>query len=306
MSENDESNERTGLVVSIEWDGLKPPTRWYTYLAQNGLSTCKGDSKDVTPLTRRHKSFGRGLAIQEGMIVVESHTLANRLAYMAKSYGAKVVMIGTLHVEAYIASENDVRTFDAVSKVESKRGPKVKAEAGEYTITCLEEGTTVTVMMDGKPYQCPHCAGTRIQYHMGKAPVVKTFNPGEHSIDKYWLATRFATGKFEIPTTSDDAELPEQPNLTNDSQKFHVATVMKFVAKHAEDIDGSGLEILRAMDAAYCIQQAETGERLTRRIEVLREYYANGGTADYKMSVDPLAVDIADVAGIDSRFVRRM
>jgi hypothetical protein len=136
---------------------------------------------------------------------------------------------------------------------------------------------------------------------------VAVFDPQNHDITKYWLATRFdANGRFSIPVPSASAKLPDVP----DTKKFEQGTqnqidqTMTFVRKNAETIDGTGATIIRAMDVAYCLQHLDDEARLNRRILALREFYASGKTTNYPMSINSLEVDLVDVAGADPMYIK--
>jgi hypothetical protein len=59
------------------------------------------------------------------------------------------------------------------------------------------------------------------------------------------------------------------------------------------------------MDCVYCLQHLDDEARLNRRINALRNYYQQpGNDKPYPFAVDPLSVDMVDVAGADSIFIR--
>lgn len=296
------NQECKGYIILIEWDGAKPPTRWYTTLGRYGLKI--SGNKDTSPLTRRASS--RGVVFQEGTIIVNSDSLARTLASDARFMGAKTVMIGNIDAKNFQMSEQDRHTLENITAVTSKRGPKNKTEEGRYIIHCYEEAKTHVVDLREAPVVCPECGSLRIQWRKGDPRKVAIFNPQVHDLFTYWLSTRFTTkGRFEIPMTYSNSKMPPMPVTDDFEQGIQnaITQVTHFTAKNAETIDGDGKAILRAMDVAYCLQQVDDEARLNRRINALRQYYQQpGNNKTYPFAVDPLAVDMIDVAGADDLF----
>lgn len=299
-------NEDTGYIITIEWDGSKPPTRWYTTLAEHGLGTRQG-SKDTSPIARR--ASPAGVAFQEGTIIVHSDSLARNLAATAYSMGAKSVMLGTITMAQFKMTQEDQHALEVISAQSGKRGPKSQENVGRYVITCYEEGKTYAVDLREAPMACPHCRGLRISWWRGEARKVAKFNPSQHDLDKYWVATRFdANGRYSVPLTSEnitDLDTVDEKKLDQGVQN-NIYLVRRFVHNNAERIDGNGLEILQAMDMAYCVQEIPDKVRQDMRIKTLANYYSSGKEDAYEMRLDPTDVDIVDVASMDNRFIEKM
>jgi Zn finger protein HypA/HybF involved in hydrogenase expression len=304
--ENLPMNQDSGYIITIEWDGQKPPTRWYTFLAKYGLNTRQG-SKDTSPIARRASTSG--VAFQEGTIIVHSDSLARQLATLAYSMNAKSVMLGTITMGQFKMTQEDQHALEVISAQTGKRGPKAKENEGRYVIHCYEEGKTRVADLREAPLACPHCHGLRISWWRGEARKVMPFNAQEHDLDKYWVSTRFdENGRFSIPMTSNaitQLETVDEKKLSQGAQN-NVYIVRRFVHNFAEKIDGNGLEILQAMDMAYCVQELPTKVRQDKRIKAMLDYYASGGEEAYEMRLDPTDVDIVDVASMDNRFIEKM
>jgi len=302
-----ETQERRGYMVTIEWDGSKPPTRWYTYLASRQLNTRRnnGTTDNNSPVGRR--ASDAGVCFQEGAIIVNSDSLARDLASRAYSCGAVSVMIGVLDMRVFKMTTADEQALDKITTVSSRRGPKPKSEEGRYTVHCFEECETFEVDMRERPLACPHCHGLRIIWWKGSKTTVPAFDAQSHDISKYWLATRFDKhGRFSIPKTDDRATMPSNPDISTFEQGVQngIGITMDFVHKFAEQVDGDGLEIIHAMDLAFSSNELSKEARQTQRIRALQAYYAGGGTTEYRMSHHDLKVDIVDIAGLDSRYIR--
>lgn len=307
--------QQHGFIVLVEWDGRKPPTSWYSYLEQYGLTTKRGaryNEERQSPLSRRLTGDNPyGLAFQEGAIVVNSGDLARKVASTARYYGATTISIGSISVNPFTMSEQDEAALAKVMAVTSKRGPKAKSEEGRYSIFCIEEAVTHITDLRERPVCCPNCGSSRITWHRAEqGKIVKTFDPSSDDLLKYWVATRFdKNGIFETPSkTRANAELPELPDVDTFEQgiKNQINLTTEFAHDNAEIIDGDGLEILRAMDVAYCVQSISDEERLSKRIAALREFYAGGRNTVYPMAINPLHVDLVDVAAMDARFISKL
>lgn len=138
MTENTSTPEQmNGFIVLIEWDGNKPPTRWYSFLARYGLNIGQGGVGDkfanagkgdrISPIARRmagKNSNPYGVAFQEGAIVVNSGDMARRLASNARYFGATSVSIGSVSLNPYSMTPEDEQALSYALAVTSKRGPK--------------------------------------------------------------------------------------------------------------------------------------------------------------------------------------
>ena len=296
-----QNQECKGYIILIEWDGAKPPTRWYTTLGRYGLKI--SGNKDTSPLTRRAST--RGVVFQEGTIIVNSDSLARTLASDARTMGAKTVMIGNIDAKNFQMSEQDKRTLEQITAVTSKRGPKNKTEEGRYIIHCYEEAKTHVIDLREAPVVCPECGSLRIQWRKGEPRKVAPYSD-KQSITGYWIATRFDEhGRFETPMTYSNSKMPECPEVDKFEQGTinNIGQVKQFVATHDHILDPKSM--LRAMDCVYCLQRLDDEARLNRRINALRNYYQQpGNDKPYPFAVDPLSVDMVDVAGADNIFIK--
>ena len=293
-----QNQECKGYIILIEWDGAKPPTRWYTTLGRYGLKI--SGNKDTSPQTRRAST--RGVVFQEGTSIVNSDSLARTLASDARTMGAKTVMIGNIDAKNFQMSEQDKRTLEQITAVTSKRGPKNKTEEGRYIIHCYEEAKTHVIDLREAPVVCPECGSLRIQWWKGDPRKVAPYDPKKYYLQDYWTATRFdSNGRYEIPMVYSNSKLPEIPGIGKFDQGIQndIVQTYKFATDHTQELENK--TALRAMDVAYNLQHLDDEARLNRRINALREYYQGGGNTNYPMAISP-SIDMVDLAGADGIF----
>ncbi|MGW8177826.1 MAG: hypothetical protein ACWGQW_03415 [bacterium] len=281
-------SQLNGYVVLIEWDGKAPPTTWYNRLHDYDLYI-RGDGRDdkeESPLARRYSEYRNGVVFQEGAIVVHSQSFAHLLAGYAQQCGAKTVSVGLMTVEQYIMTDDDSHVFERIVAATSKRGPKSKAGAGTYTVTCFEEGHSVEVDLKEPPQVCPICSGFQITWHKGTRKDVAFSNHG--NAFEYWKDTRFCTGVFEIPNATFDAKPVKAKGSIDFDFDFELPDEFEVAIK--------------LLDAAWCAKELlgreNTKETIARRSKLLSLYYASGREGDYDIRPGD-KVDLVDAASVE-------
>uniref|UniRef100_UPI002ACD62C2 hypothetical protein n=1 Tax=Anaerolinea sp. TaxID=1872519 RepID=UPI002ACD62C2 len=145
-------------TVLIEWDGNKPPTRFYERLHSFGIYARKRDENgNVYP----NRGTEENLMVQAGAIVCQSFSSAQVIANLAKVCGALMTVV-------YEISETVIS--DVPKSVEDKfltaRKGKRKLEE-QVTVTCLSCQETHHKFDIEFPVVCPVCASHRIQVVRG-------------------------------------------------------------------------------------------------------------------------------------------
>ena len=195
-------------MVLYEFAGKKPPSTFYNRLHAYGLYSRQPQDTELGVLQWRASRGGskrsvaqHGIVLQEGIIATSSYDLAQKIAAYAQDMGAEVVKVGHMVVNEFHMNEKDQKVFEELKAKVEKRGPKPKAEAGRYTVTCLDESMSYTVDTDEVPMVCDKCASSNILTRRGALPTFQDFD-GEWDEDDpfgYWKRTRFNAGQFEIP-----------------------------------------------------------------------------------------------------------
>ena len=299
----------------IEWDGGKPPTKWYNRLARFGLNV-RGD-KGSAPLARRSKDNHDTVIYQEGVIITEALSTAQVLGRLANEMGAVNVSIGQLDLidnKTAFAVDNEILTrLNGLSRIGRPTGGK--AEVKDYAVTCMDEVKTFNVRSDGKAIVCPSCSSFNVEYVEGKRKIygayTTTINPDplKDKKDFYllWLATRFNEGRFEMPKVYYYLQ-GYSPAQVENEKRFEIGKLETLSGNSkVEDIEAkypalamlrhsviTGLAFdyfqrnnvllgynayefaLRILDYAYVILKDEPKERQRRRIDAVGRLILTG------------------------------
>jgi hypothetical protein len=281
-------------LVLIEWDGGRPPTKWYNRLARLNL-TVRGDM-DKSPIARRASESG--VIMQEGAIVVHSESEARTLAHMAYSMGAKNVVVGELFPTMLQATSEDLAALKRLENVLGKRG-RGEPER-DWTITCLD--CLKSEQIHGiTPVNCPECGSMRIHYYLGKLTTFKS--SGDQMFD--WVQTRFVSNQFGIAPIADSGEeIPTVVNPVNDMEDLHrIATVKnsKAATTAAEWLTAGKINqdtFYQILDGTYTVTLRDEKELKSRRFYALSKYFELGGSPDnVSLATDVKCPDIFDVMG---------
>src|SRR3990167_9314034 len=185
-------------LILIEWDGLKPPTRYYNRL--HSLAIFVSGDKKQSPIERRLHSQGSAVVAQEGSVLCSSESLARTIALLAQECGAKYVAVGQVDLHTKIGeklkvSEQDRQALARIESILGKRGrPPAEEDAQMFAVTCLEEirgydHHTQVILA------CPGCGGMLFKCRPGKIATY-VYRDGENVLD-WWRKSRFINGHFE-------------------------------------------------------------------------------------------------------------
>lgn len=297
----DEANK--GYIVMVEWDGAMPPTSWYNRLHKEGLYV-RG-SKDQSPLLRRQNHGVSGVVYQEGCMIVQSEGLARSLASYATEQGAVNVTTGLVRLGTFIMSEADKQVLENLNAVWGRRGRRSEMDKGTYVITCMEQAHSWKWDGEEKPVVCPDCGSPKITWRKLIDGDESSFAIGSiaegiskaGSLLNLWYDTRFANGRFEIPTTVDATN--RYTNHPIDKSLHAIPAIVETLSSSKiinHNNDGWNLgAVLEMLDAAYCLQTLSAEERLNKRLLMLEDYYKQGGKAELRLAV-PAAPDMVDIA----------
>jgi hypothetical protein len=295
------TTEMSNYTVVIEWDGDKPPTKWYGRLHKFGLYV-RGD-KEVSPLERRaHNGMrGSGVVFQEGAITVDSLSTAKTLAFLARDLGAKAVTLNRCEVLSLEASPEDVAAFQRVQAVLSRKGRPPAAQ--NWVITCIEEAKSVETE-ESSPYKCPNCQSTNIRYRLGEVKRVRPIAGTDdlYAIFDYWVDCRFQNDLWEesyidpeAPAPTGKASLDEYQN----SDEIHSLLKSKLFSQVEGALKGKLIHIkdaFRFLDAAFFSMLSTQDERQERRLKALQDYIMGGGKEQYSLVANENEVDALDIA----------
>jgi hypothetical protein len=199
--------------------------------------------------------------------------------------------------------DSDKGALEAFVKAWTKTGPKRAAELGTYVITCRDEMKTFERELEATPLQCPDCLSTNFNARMGH---INTFMSAKFRADDmplydYWLATRFATGMFELPMTINSHKSGEviPPSPKDVLRKLKLPEVRVDPTLINDDDD-----LLHVYDLSYVLSKMSRKERINGRLRVLLAYNianAEGGTV-YSMAIKADgSLDIVDLCVLDNQ-----
>lgn len=270
-------NGNGGLsVLIIEWDGDRPPTRWYNRLHKLGLTT-RGD-KEISPLARRE---GRsGVISQEGALVLNTDSEARALGHLAEELGAKAVTIARMEVEELGMTQQDQLVMNRIQSTLGRRGRPETPK--NWLVTCLDEMRSYEEW--GRwPVNCKHCGSFHIATHEGNQ--VTGALSGKTLLDQ-WRGSRFTTGSFEEPIidpagielTADKIELvPEYRDvvkkLENSTLAYEVNAALALGAISQE-------KAFRYLDYGIASLRLDPTVRVHNRLHGIEKHFMAGGNED--------------------------
>lgn len=301
MSEKQEEKAIYTHLVIFEFGGRKPSSTFYNRLHEYGLySRGPADREEVSLLEWRDSQTGpkktsgmRGIVIQEGVIAVSSATLAKDIAYWAKREGAPIVWVGDLTLVDFVMSEKDFKRYETIQQSVSKRGPKVEAEAGTYTVTCYDEVATFVIEANSLPWNCPSCGGSNCQARLGQRPVFPdTF---DCSREDYWLRTRFQNSTFEIPILSPQPGV-KAPRSTPSVANLEVPVLDTALATEVfvESFSSVDQFWFSVADTLYCVGRLPASARLQGRLATIEAYARADGTQLISFNAPARGFDMID------------
>jgi hypothetical protein len=190
-------------IVVIEWNGLKVPTSWYNFLKKLGIAQVRGSFSAASPVAGRADMDERGAVIaQEGAILCGSRSLANQLADEASKQGAGMVLVGTIDIENYDMTPEDLSVVNRIYNTMHRRGRPVAGETEDqdWAVTCYECGTGGKVNNMRRVLNCPNCKGFKLYAVPGdhdKFALPQGLNPEDHPRIELWIRYRFPRGRYQ-------------------------------------------------------------------------------------------------------------
>lgn len=308
MSDQPEKSASTAIVVIIEWNGKKPSSTFYNRLHAYGLYSRQpsSNSEEFSLLEWRANRQGsnkreskRGLILQEGLIVVNSLTLAEDIARWAKNENkAALVQIGHMTVSDFTMTERDFQVFDKLQQAVSKRGPKVVGDAGSYAVTCFDDVKTYSIQAESLPVMCPTCGGSNVQSRMGQLHIYQQYDERHDDKYLYWMGTRFGEGSFEVPVLKANEVGTFYP--TPKSAKVNLSTMDLsdefYTSQSAPD------DYFHLMDVAYCVSTMQPMHRLEKRLMVIDAYVRSGGEHFMTFNAPTKGIDLLDLCTLENAY----
>lgn len=283
-------------IVLIEWDGEKPPRRWYSRMHKLA-GRVRGD-KGESPLTRR--DGGKGIIFQEGCIICPSESLARQMAFQVRDqFGASAVSIGEARMtDKFQMTRADAAVMERVEQSLGKRGRKPPEK--DWVITCLEEMKAYHVKID-RPLQCPHCSGLRV--HVREGLYGKLEDDGDDVL-RLWLRSRFVGPHWEPMGLSTDGSATFYPpsfesvEILNEREADAATKIdASDVLKVAEKLDrNEAIELLDAIFVGRTYVDAE--KRTAARVEAVTQYFLMGGQPKGISIAETPTPDLLDTAAM--------
>ena len=282
----------------IEWDGNRPPTRWYNRLQALGLFI-RG-SKEQTPLARRKSPTG--VVHQEGALFLESLSQAKTLALLARDMGAVTVTIGETRILDMMMSMEDRAALARIRATLGRRGRPPKEDY--FSTTCRDCLHTVE-SYGQEPPNCVLCGSFRISVRVGKRVRIKEIT-GD-TLMRQWLNSRFVTGSWEEPELVQDGADTKQVEYNDLDVQVQTAihnvlgvsrggtTLLSQLSDALKNDRVDQKKALRYLDVAYRVVQLDIRERLDQRAHAIADWYRKGNTQEVSLFVDEENVDAFDL-----------
>lgn len=288
-------------IVLLEWDGRKPPTRWYDRLDDLGLRV-RGD-KEYSPVERRlsrRQSEGKtAVVFQESTIMCESESTAKTLAHIAGSMGAHVQLVSASIVDMNL-STRDAEIMQRLDNTLGRRGRR-PGDPSEWCVTCYEECVSMKHREAFYVVSCPSCASMSFNAVPGD---VMRYKVPDGELLEVWMRHRFSRGVFEVPETSDEYPLPpDNPSVSKSSEQL---TLNNFKTngllddiKIVEDVAGRATA-LTILDAIFCGRTYIPEDvRKERRMRACLHIMDKDAKAVVNIRESPTMYDILDASHID-------
>jgi hypothetical protein len=307
----DDYTQSGGYAVLIEWDGKRPPTRWYDRLRSLGYKV--QGSKDASPLARRDSHNNNGITFQEGALLCREESEARTLAHLANEMGAANAMVITYTALDLSMSEQD---FAALSRIQSTLGRRGRPPAATPKVTvCHDCGKASDVF--GASFRCHYCGGTDISQRDGQRTVIR-LAPNLPGSPLGYIASRYLETWHEEPDIQQDnpdAVLidPAGPNYSASHSEVDAITHTE-AYRLAEEAYQKGLitweNLYRIMDIIRLVQTRGSERRTLDRVTVIQRHIRAGGDiAGIRLDSRLDKVDLFDCAAItdpvSDRLLRR-
>lgn len=296
-------------VVMIEWDGMKPPTKFYRRLHQTfnlGVRDADRMDKSVGPVFRRMGSDGAAVIFQESCVLTTSRTMAWKIREYALEFGASAarVFLGSFDEDATNAlTEEDRRAFERIEAIAGRRGRPLPAV--KWVIAC-KECLQVSGVESSAVASCPQCGSLLFNIRTGIQETVA--EPGGDVVDR-WFRLRFARGRWEparivagqlpAPTIEEiDEAVSEWARETERKSEKNALTLLKksdgFLAfLRMRDKD----EVETLLDAAFMARAYHPREmRQHARTEALGRYFVMDGHPNAASIIEGDEIDLLDCA----------
>ena len=291
-------------LVIIEWDGAKPPTRFYDRM--HGIGLYVRGNKDESPLQRRadmNLRAARGgdpaIICQEGAVVC-GHESTARLVYQEAEFcGAKAVQLHNCNAVTWSLSTEDARAFKRIEDTFGKRGrPSIETVKQDWVVTCFEHAASFPMQDAVYAEHCPECSGTRVRSRPG---VEEHYKVPSGDVFEAWKRHRFVNGTFERPIADDTAKEP--PKQTSQDDDKEAATVRKIaankdlIARLAKLKRESALAVL---DAIFCSRTyiSDTARKENRIRTVVALYEKGIKPTEVGLLEMKDAVEFVDASGV--------
>lgn len=296
-------------TLMVEWDGNRPPTRWYNRLAALGLSirSDKKSDEDESPLSRRYHPGSAGVTHQEGAIILQKESAARALGYLARSMGAKAVTVGyTVPIELKMTND-DAAVMNRIKTTLERRGRP--PEKQDWVISCRDCGRT-SPYNGARPSHCPHCNSFLFWQRTGIQVVLKDYR-GLNLFDN-WITSRFVTGGWEKPIINRDnpdaidcpAKDAKEIDISDPKASEHAKSIKKtrlYQQVHEAYYNRQTINREQAMallDAGFLVLFRDEEKRKNNRIRSITNYIQNDGNMDGVQLINDSTIDSFDVYSI--------
>ena len=279
-------------ILVIEWDGKRPPTRWYNRLHKLGLIT-SGD-KEISPMARRE---GRsGVVSQEGALILNTESEARALAHLATDLGAKAVTLGHMEITELSMSREDQIVMNRIQSTLGRRGRPETPK--NWVVTCLDEMISYEVWGQW-PVHCKTCGSFHVSIHEGNQV---TGSLSGTDLWSQWSRSRFMTGTFEnpvivaggLPLKSEAIEIVNEYRGTVEILKNSALTFQVYSALSLGNI--TEVEALRFLDYGLASLKLPAEKRSHNRLKGIEKYFLAGGAEDnIILTIKPTEVDAFDI-----------
>lgn len=314
------SGEKKLYCVIFEWAGKAPTMTWYRWLSRLAGVQIRDKNRDAAAKAggkkkRDLKIFDElsqmvesddpehALYAQEGAILCASESLAKTIYGLLQagfpSKGDIVrprdIVYGELDVFDVDGDPDIEKSVARIRSIFSRRGPKSKIEA-DFAVTCLEELQTRHIHTNEAVVNCPVCGATRIRVRAGTKTHVSV---PDGDIFEAWVATRFVSGAWEIPTIDPAAA----PAVARDFQNEREAALVDILRDSpavsvARELSIGRNDFFLIMDAIFSAKgYVSEDKRQKARIANLVRYYQMGGLpSDITIAELPDSADIFDAS----------
>lgn len=320
MTTTDLKTRKEWWQLVIEWDGQRPPTKWYRRMNELAGKVRGDGDKSKGVIERRltdemveivtpdgTETVAAGLIVQEGCILCESRGLAELLAAYIQTEVAPMVerqptlWLGKAELSTeFVVNQRDRQLINRIENVLGRRGKK--PDEATHAVACHECADVYLVdAPKGMVVNCPRCRGPLINVRVG---TIARFADDGDDIVALWKRTRFFGPHWERARLDGKTPAPAVDALMMSERDEDMVDLIEaspdlldIVRQIAQD--DSREDAMGVLDAIFLARRSHDPQvRLENRVAAIQRYVMTGGNMMNVVIAETPTADIIDASTI--------